>query len=171
MLEFGASMIIDQPVYGLLRRRSVSKWSMIMLVPNSSFIIWIYSRDCPKFCFPFKPHCRTIYNHFFAFILYANYASTSRWIHVRFPLRSRFWEEELWRTLAIDVKFNVKVTSYLNWFSFKLLKYFIIIIILVNSTWCQLRLDISLDSRSQHGVEARTQRRFLYVTWMITPPF
>ena len=53
MLEFGASMIIDRPVYGLLRRRSVSKWLMIVLVPNSSFMIWIYCIDCPKFCFHF----------------------------------------------------------------------------------------------------------------------
>ena len=61
-------MIIDRPVYGLLRRRSITKWSMIVLVPNSSFIIWIYCTDCPKFCFHFKPHSRTIdFKSLFAF--------------------------------------------------------------------------------------------------------
>ena len=91
ILEFGASMIIDRPVYGLLRRRSVAKWSMTMLVPNSNFIIWIYCMDCPKFCFHFKS-CTVRQSVLFCFkitfcffILDANYASTSRWIHGRFP--------------------------------------------------------------------------------------
>ena len=78
ILEFGASMIIDRPVYGLLRRRSVTKWFMIMLVPNSSIIIRISELIVQNFAFIFKP----LKNYFlitfcFFFILDANYASTS----------------------------------------------------------------------------------------------
>ena len=51
MLEFGASMIIDRLVYGLLRRRSVSKWLMIVLVPNSSIIIRISELIVQNFAF------------------------------------------------------------------------------------------------------------------------
>ena len=53
MLEFGASMIIDRPVYGLLRRRSVTKWLMIVLVPNSSIIIRISELIVQNFAFIF----------------------------------------------------------------------------------------------------------------------
>ena len=55
ILEFGASMIIDRPVYGLLRRRSVTKWLMIVLVPNSSVIIRISELIVQNFAFIFKP--------------------------------------------------------------------------------------------------------------------
>ena len=51
ILEFGASMIIDRPVYGLLRRRSVTKWLMIVLVPNSSIIIRISELIVQNFAF------------------------------------------------------------------------------------------------------------------------
>ena len=145
MLEFGASMIIDQPVYGLLRRRSVSKWSMIMLVPNSSFIIWIYSIDCPKFCFPFKPHSRTIYNHFFAFSYLM--PITPRHL-VGFTVDSHF---AAWRWSP-----DTKTISLRNLVCSKLF----LITFLLFHTWCQLRLDISLDScsipTSQQILERRT---------------
>ena len=54
MLEFGTSMIIDRPVYGLLRRRSVTKWLMIVLVPNSSIIIRISELIVQNFAFILK---------------------------------------------------------------------------------------------------------------------
>ena len=65
-------------VYGLLRRRSVTKWLMIVLVPNSSIIIRISELIVQNFAFIFKP----LKNYFlitfcFFFILDANYASTS----------------------------------------------------------------------------------------------
>ena len=53
ILEFGASMIIDRLVYGLLRRRSVTKWLMIVLVPNSSIIIRISELIVQNFAFIF----------------------------------------------------------------------------------------------------------------------
>ena len=80
MLEFGASMIIDRPVYGLLRRRSVTKWLMIVLVPNSSIIIRISELIVQNFAFILSRTVgQSVYLITFCifFILDANDASTS----------------------------------------------------------------------------------------------